>query len=935
MKLRSIEIKNITSIAQASIDFESGPLQSDGLFLICGPMGAGKSTIFDALCLALYGEVPRMKGLRRINADDMDMMPDDVLQLVSKGASEAYARVNFTADNGENYTAVWAVRRKRARKNQKNPWAVEVSLLDEKGNSTGNNKTEVHRAITSLIGLDFSQFRRMILLPQGDFTGFLRSEDKDKSRILEKITNLDIYSRIGGRIAVRTKEQARLVDDLKLKLENRLPLSPQEREQINALLDELAAQRQSLAQQRKKLETDIRLHDDALSAAAARDEAQKAIDQLTDLCSSEQWHRTELLVKQYDSSATARAAITSRNEARDTSLAAAKALDKLKYTYACFLYILNDAGRTEKVTREKLSAIDIVRPPESEPLDKIPEFDVQALSMASRAAGTLARRAEAVAGLKELTAGLQVLEKSQKDFEATLCKLREDLKSERGKLDLLSATVSEYTVRLRAMLTPGCSCPVCRQRVDTIPQAGDSLAREMLEQQQNRIRELERQEREAVKQLSDTAATIKVKKQSRQQFENVIGTEPVPGQWLQADAKAMARIVSDCQRSEEEAVAALDKALKENKKIQEYNTLLTRAETMRKELENLNELNDRILATMPQWHHVEPLKGNLSNKDILNLVARTSANVAQISNARSIIKAKDEIIRNFIGGADGITEQRLMELATLTPQKIEAKRTALTETRARLNQLRSRQTELVDAADQAARKCAGLPTAEQISLSLQECDEAIAQTDTRTGAEKQKLADDDKLRKGREELIARLDKEEQLLARWQKLNNLFGVNEGARFREVAQKYIFGGLMQAAGVYLERLTAGRYRLHSVPNSFVIEISDAWQGGERRSVNTVSGGESFMVSLSLALALSDLGPRTASNLLLIDEGFGNLSDEPLRQAIALLRNLHHKEGRRVGVISHMEAVRQEIPVQIQLMPNPSTGVSDVRVTDTGNI
>lgn len=127
----------------------------------------------------------------------------------------------------------------------------------------------------------------------------------------------------------------------------------------------------------------------------------------------------------------------------------------------------------------------------------------------------------------------------------------------------------------------------------------------------------------------------------------------------------------------------------------------------------------------------------------------------------------------------------------------------------------------------------------------------------------------------------------------------------------------------------RNLSDRYQLKVVPGTFVITIEDAYQGYTSRSTTTISGGESFLVSLSLALALSDIGSRLAVDTLFIDEGFGTLSGEPLRKAVDTLRSLHAVSGRHVGIISHVEELRERIPVQIRLHRDVNASSSIVTV------
>ncbi len=163
---------------------------------------------------------------------------------------------------------------------------------------------------------------------------------------------------------------------------------------------------------------------------------------------------------------------------------------------------------------------------------------------------------------------------------------------------------------------------------------------------------------------------------------------------------------------------------------------------------------------------------------------------------------------------------------------------------------------------------------------------------------------------------------------WTRLNDLIGDSNGRNFRKIAQSYVLGSLVKAANRYMNDLT-DRYVLKVVPGTFVIEVEDAYQGYVSRPASTISGGESFLVSLSLALALSDIGDGLAVGTLFIDEGFGTLSGEPLQNAVNTLKTLRTKSGRQVGIISHIEELQEKIPVRIEVNQNERTATSTVTV------
>lgn len=150
-------------------------------------------------------------------------------------------------------------------------------------------------------------------------------------------------------------------------------------------------------------------------------------------------------------------------------------------------------------------------------------------------------------------------------------------------------------------------------------------------------------------------------------------------------------------------------------------------------------------------------------------------------------------------------------------------------------------------------------------------------------------------------------------SRWEQLCRYLGDAEGKKFRRVAQSHLLECLINGANSYLKRLN-DRYELEVYPGTFTIMVTDSYQDYARRTANTISGGETFLVSLALALALSDIGEMRGCDTLFIDEGFGSLSGEPLDRAVSTLKSLHHHVGRRIGIISHIASLREKIATQI---------------------
>lgn len=207
MKILRLEVLNLASLASANgqpqvVDFSVEPLLSAGLSAITGPTGAGKSTLLDALCLALFDEVPR---LRTANTGQEGKLPDvgqslsfgDKRNLLSRGSGYGLAAVEFLGVDGQRYRAVWEVQRARKRLDG----AMQKVNRHLKNLSTNQvlatQKTECAALIPDIIGMNFEQFTRAVLLAQTEFGAFLKATDQERAQLLECLTDTGIYSRLG------------------------------------------------------------------------------------------------------------------------------------------------------------------------------------------------------------------------------------------------------------------------------------------------------------------------------------------------------------------------------------------------------------------------------------------------------------------------------------------------------------------------------------------------------------------------------------------------------------------------------------------------------------------------------------------------------------------------------------------------------------------
>ncbi len=189
------------------------------------------------------------------------------------------------------------------------------------------------------------------------------------------------------------------------------------------------------------------------------------------------------------------------------------------------------------------------------------------------------------------------------------------------------------------------------------------------------------------------------------------------------------------------------------------------------------------------------------------------------------------------------------------------------------------------------------------------------------------LRQDDDRRTKTAELQSFIDKQEAVTRLWNQLNELIGSADGKKFRNYAQQFTLDVLLGYANRHLADLSR-RYRLERVKDALALMVVDQDMGDEYRSVHSLSGGESFLVSLALALGLASLSSnRVRVESLFIDEGFGSLDADTLRVAMDALDNLQ-AQGRKVGVISHVQEMTERIGIQIQVR-RQSGGQSRIEV------
>ncbi|MGF1765191.1 AAA family ATPase [Aliivibrio kagoshimensis] len=228
MKILSVRLKNLNALqGEWKIDFTQPPFIDNGLFAITGPTGAGKTTILDAICLALYHRTPRLNNISK-----------STNEIMTRGMADCEAEVEFEV-KGVGYRAFWSQRRSRGSvEGNLQEAAVELAQIEE-GKiiaSKVKNKLQMTEEIT---GLDFARFTKSMLLSQGEFSAFLNAAANERAELLEELTGTEIYGQISEKVHQKYSESKQKLAELTARADGVTTLSEQELSALSTQQDEL------------------------------------------------------------------------------------------------------------------------------------------------------------------------------------------------------------------------------------------------------------------------------------------------------------------------------------------------------------------------------------------------------------------------------------------------------------------------------------------------------------------------------------------------------------------------------------------------------------------------------------------------------------------------------------------------------------------------
>lgn len=406
------------------------------------------------------------------------------------------------------------------------------------------------------------------------------------------------------------------------------------------------------------------------------------------------------------------------------------------------------------------------------------------------------------------------------------------------------------------------------------------------------------------------------------------------------EEEANARIVS-CRLERDRVIEELGAVQEDVKRAQEAGG------KVRAELETLNARRAALLSGEVDEVESEALReleeAKNARAEAARVLSSTETEVAAqrkvLSDANRLLELASERETQALARLTEALEHacadegRARRVLARTWAEIEAYRQEL----ARLDEQRANQRAI--AMERARRRVEheahppeGLFEREALAREQIQAKAALSVEHSRLARIEERLLGDERIRAERALTETEIDSQREHVRTWGALESLIGSSDGKRFRVFAQGLTLELLLDHANVQLESL-APRYELRRVPGKeLAIIVIDRYMGDEVRGIKSLSGGETFLVSLALALALGSITARRVPVYsLFIDEGFGGLDGESLEIALAALESLH-ESGRHVGVVSHVAALSERFAARVEVHPR-GHAESEVRVVSAG--
>jgi len=854
------------------IDFEK--LQGRHLFLICGPTGAGKTTILDAMCYALYGKTSGDRTGEKMRSDYADSSERTEVIFDFMLGDKTYRATRSPAQ---------MVDKKRG--SGQTLAAMQASLSElEDGKEINTLRTGIEEAAGKLIGLNADQFCQVILLPQGDFRKLLVAKADEREAILKQLFKTQRFS------------------EFKDRLKDRLD-----------------------AKVREKMEKQTR-EDQILSTAGAADEKQLAS-----------------IVEEAEKSL---------QEAVETTRKQEKESNEFREVYQKETALMGHFTELDKALKQDAALKN----------EEGRMKEMEASLSLIRSARELAPYFDQLDGItREGRQEAQKLKTAKADME-TYTRLNETLEKRIQELDAMKEKREEERKTALKMQDLVPKAKLYGAAVQALKNAQNALSR--AEEETKRLQasaEAARKARDAQKEKADAVRKSYIDGQAFLLAEGledgvpcpVCGAIHHPAPARGGDHVAKAEDVERAQKEYERASAAYDRAndAKEKHSTGAYAKAVSdhaKADAQMKTLEEIPEAyrdpkflemeSTRLLAGIRKWERDKETAAVQLRKAGADLSASQAA-------CRNAEERREELVKKYRE-----TESVLKEASdkagfqSLDECKEWYKKKDTEESvRKTLEQYRADRKSTEERIKAEEQETAGKERPDMLALNekskalqdqLKKASERAAALKERTETLQKAVSDARAIEKELEDLR----KEEGLI------RGLYDLTSGKKTRITLERYVLGTLLDdvanAANLRLLSMSRRRYSLHRMTDEsglgkggLSLEVSDSFTG-RSRPANTLSGGETFLASLSLALGLADVVQSRQGGVRLdtmfIDEGFGTLDPDSLNSAMNTLIDLQNT-GRMVGIISHVPELEERIDARLRVTPAEKGSKAEFEIID----
>ena len=1028
---KKIIMENFGPFVHEEVDFDE--LTEAPLFLISGKTGAGKTTIFDAITFALYGDASGgVRSSNEIRSSFAEPTEETRVQFIfehqgRKYSIERWPKQTLAKKNGKGETT----------KNQK----VQLSIFNDKGQEAeAYTKVDaVNEVIYQILNLQKDQFRQIVMLPQGEFRTFLNANSTEKETVLRSLFGTSFYRQFTENLKLQKCELEKSVSEMTTRIDQLFQQVVAEKgvtygESLNLAREYLLLEEQEL------LKSQTELAEKQAKQKALQQQLQRA-QELSESFKQEQQTRRELLKIEEQ---------LPEQEEKKQQLVRGRELEKIRPTYDRIQELVKQQiQQTDEVTENQQRAAELEQQ-SSECQKQTTDFEQQSAEwqtkeqqlqslnallplvkqkeqlmkqkteLTDKQAKQQEHLTEIIQQIKVHEEKIKLLETKQNtekmwqdrryeelQFQQTVTHLQQSAKDifdqqeeeEDQQIKLaqlvekasrtsnqLTSEVADYKklksqwasaeiARLSMDLLPGEPCPVCGSKEHPNPAQHAELTTDnlgqlqvALETQETRIKQLELIREQAEAQYEVGIKTFDQLQEDRSaaqkaQEEQINTLQATFADYYQleveADLSELVIFLRERQKETDERLAEINESKQtlldlkaeidnnQAKKLESETSL----NVVKGELQTLEGRLSSIEEQTKEWQlptleaHIVELQGKIDEYHT-HLQAHQALvkeleqqHIRLQENHKLLAKQQQETGENLEKFQTSLQQQLVdanlaIEQLASAPIDLLSLEQEITDFDQQLLLLKDRQSRLAEVIKDQEK-----PELDELQTLVTSCEAEVTQFQQQHYAKESQLQQQRTLIETIEDLQAQskeqLDELSQMMQLYQTMNG-DNPQKISLERYVLQWYL-AEVLQCANQQLNQLTKGRYRFElkqetgrSKGNTGLeINVYDD-NAGATRSSHTLSGGESFIAALSLALGLAEVIQSQAGGVaieaLFIDEGFGSLDEEALEMAMEALESIENA-GRMIGIISHVRELKERIPQQI-IVETSGTGRSSIR-------